>query len=198
MRYYIASAMTGLPACNFPAFFAAEAALEAMGHTSFNPARKDVEDGFDPVSDHPKPLREYMIDDLPELLKCDAVCLLEGWEKSRGVSLEVFVALFFGMPVVEFPSMQHIAQYVPFVAFQTCKEIMDVGALKHKKNSWLVEAPDNHAHKAARHALTHLMQIRGEAKPDGEIHARMACCRAAMLVAQGLEFEMQDDAVCGV
>lgn len=198
MRLYIAGKMTGEPMFGFPRFMAAEAALEAMGHTSFNPARKDLEDGFNPELDSPKPLRDYMIDDVPALLKCDGLCVLEGWEQSRGAVFEVFVALYFGMPVFKFPSMQHIVPFVPFVAFDTCVDVMREGAKKHTPDTWLTEPASNHSHKCARHALTHIMQELGEAKPDGEVHARMACCRGAMLVAQYNYNQMQDDAICGV
>ena len=40
---YIAGPMTGFPEFNFPAFFAAQAELEAKGWQVFNPAAKDVE-----------------------------------------------------------------------------------------------------------------------------------------------------------
>ncbi len=102
------------------------------------------------------------------------------------------------MPVLQYPDLTHIPPYVPFVAFMTCKKVMDVGAKKHPRHSWVIEQPDNHAHKAARHALTHVMQLRGESKPDGENHSHMACCRAAMLVAQQEAQEDPTDLVCGV
>ena len=39
MRIYIAGPMTGLPDSNYPAFHAAEARLQALGHEPHNPAR---------------------------------------------------------------------------------------------------------------------------------------------------------------
>ena len=195
---YIFGPMRGYESYNFPLFDSAAEYLRSVGWGVFNPAERDRDEGFNPETDEAKPLSYYMAIDLVEVCKADVLIGLPGWERSEGCSIEVFVALALGKPVLQYPDLTHIPHYVPYVAFKTCKEVMDAGSKKHAPHSWLVEAPDNHAHKAARHALTHLMQIRGEAKPDGEIHARMACCRAAMLVAQGLEFEMQDDAVCGV
>jgi hypothetical protein len=33
-------------------------------------------------------------------MECDAICVLEGWQKSKGASLEVKVARALGMPVL--------------------------------------------------------------------------------------------------
>lgn len=195
---YLCGPMRGYESFNFPAFDSAAEYLRSVGWGVFNPAEKDREDGFNPETDEAKPMAYYMAVDLVEVCKADALICLPGWERSEGCSIEVFVALSVGKPVLDYPSLEHIAPYVPYEAFKTCKETMDEGSRKHAPNSWLVEAPDNHAHKCARHALTHIMQERGEAKQDGEVHARMALCRAAMLMAQYKHFKMQDDAICGV
>jgi hypothetical protein len=37
--------------------------------------------------------------DIAELVTCDAIAALDGWERSRGASLEVYIAKALGMPV---------------------------------------------------------------------------------------------------
>jgi len=92
MRLYIAGPMTGLPEFNIPAFNAAEAALNAAGFETRNPARHGAgEPGLE--------WSDYMRRDIPDLLECDAVALLPGWGASRGATLEVHIAETLGMPV---------------------------------------------------------------------------------------------------
>jgi hypothetical protein len=188
--------MRGYESYNFPAFDAATENLRSLGWGVFSPAERDREDGFNPVSDEAKPLSQYMAIDLPEVCNADAVICLPGWKPSEGVNIEVFVALSLRKPVLEYPDLLPIKPYVPFVAFQVCQQVMAEGLKKHREDSWLGEDANNHAMKSARHALTHMMIKDGHTKPDGEDHRRMCLCRAAMLVAQGLEddYEM----VCGV
>lgn len=83
-RCYVAGPMTGLPLMNFPAFNAAAAALRADGWTVVNP----VEINGDPEADRVVCLRA----DIRELLDCDTIALLPGWENSKGARLESHVA----------------------------------------------------------------------------------------------------------
>lgn len=105
MKIYIAGPMTGLPSWNFPAFFKAEAELEALGHEAVNPAHNDgatVQEALESAGspDAPNnPWRWYMRRDLPHVLEVDALCVLPGWQKSKGASLEVHVAKAIGLPI---------------------------------------------------------------------------------------------------
>ena len=105
MKIYIAGPMTGLPEWNFPAFFEAEEQLIALGHKLVNPAHNDgatVQEALDSAgsSSAPNnPWRWYMRRDLPHVLEVDALCVLPGWRKSKGASLEVHVAKAIGLPI---------------------------------------------------------------------------------------------------
>jgi len=105
MKIYIAGPMTGLPEWNFPAFFEAEEQLIALGHKPVNPAHNDgatVQEALDSAgsSSAPNnPWRWYMRRDLPHVLEVDALCVLPGWRKSKGASLEVHVAKAIGLPI---------------------------------------------------------------------------------------------------
>ena len=91
MRVYIAGPMTGLPEYNLPAFAAAANQLAALGHDPVNPGRRGVIEGHT--------WRDYMRAALADLITCDGVALLPGWEESRGARLEVHVAAELAMPV---------------------------------------------------------------------------------------------------
>lgn len=91
---YIAGPMTGIAEHNFPAFFEAEKLLVALGWSVRNPARTD--DG-----DTSKPWDYYMRIDLGHILASNCVALLPGWQKSKGVALELTVARALKMDVYE-------------------------------------------------------------------------------------------------
>jgi len=91
VKIYIAGPMSGLPGYNLPAFAAAALELEALGYDATNPGRHGVIEGYT--------WQDYMRRALVEMLACDAVAVLDGWENSKGASLEVYVARQLAMPV---------------------------------------------------------------------------------------------------
>lgn len=92
-KVYIAGPMTGLPDLNFPTFNLAAALLRLHGFKVVNPA----EFGFGPDT----PWQACMRVGIAQLTSCDAICLLKGWEKSKGATLEVMVAKELGIEIVE-------------------------------------------------------------------------------------------------
>lgn len=88
-KVYIAGPMTGYQDFNRPAFYAAAEILRERGFTVKTPA--DCYNG--------NSWEEGMKHDIPAMLSCDRVSLLDGWEKSRGARLEVFIARELGIPV---------------------------------------------------------------------------------------------------
>ena len=95
---YIAGPMTGIVDHNFPAFHAAAKKLRAQGYAVFNPAEINA-DAVDVI----RPWSWYMRKDLAELVKCEAIYLLPGWENSKGATLEMHVAERLGMTIVHAP-----------------------------------------------------------------------------------------------
>lgn len=89
-QIYIAGPMTGYPDFNYPAFEEAEARLATAGFKVLSPHRNG--DG-----DTTKPWDWYMRAALKQLVSCDAVALLDGWQQSRGASLEQHVATAIGI-----------------------------------------------------------------------------------------------------
>jgi len=91
-RVYIAGPMSGLPELNFPAFHREAAHYRAQGLEVVNPAEinEDPSAGWN----------ECMRADIRELVTCDAIAMLPGWEKSRGASLEHYIARQLDLTVV--------------------------------------------------------------------------------------------------
>ena len=100
-RVYVAGPMTGLPEFNYPAFEAAARDLRALGFDVSNPVEIDHAAGHDVNRDGPQSHRDYMRRDLPEVLSCDAVVVLPGWENSKGARIEVGVAVECGLGVFD-------------------------------------------------------------------------------------------------
>lgn len=90
LSVYLSGPMTGLPEYNYPAFNAAARRLRSMGYFVFNPA-----ESFD--GDTSRPREDYMRKDIEMLLQADMVALLPGWERSKGVAVELAVATSLGL-----------------------------------------------------------------------------------------------------
>jgi hypothetical protein len=76
---YLSGPMTRLPDFNRAAFDAAEKKLVAAGHEVVSPAKNAIDGGS---------WHEYIKADIVMLLNCRAIYMLEGWEKSRGATIE--------------------------------------------------------------------------------------------------------------
>jgi hypothetical protein len=88
-RLYISGPMSGLPESNYPAFNAAAAALRAKGYQVENPAENAPQPDW----------ASYMHCALEQVLRCDEVWLLPGWEQSSGAVGEASIAQWLGMPL---------------------------------------------------------------------------------------------------
>lgn len=87
-RIYLAGPMTGLPDLNYPAFHAEAARLRAIGFRVENPAENQRQVDW----------QSYMRVAIAQLVKCDAVALLPGWQSSRGALIENGLAVSLGIP----------------------------------------------------------------------------------------------------
>jgi hypothetical protein len=98
---YISGPMTGIPEFNFPAFNAAAERLRAEGHAVVNPAELDVQDAGKAME-----WADYLRRDIKALMDCKAIALLPGWDKSRGATLEHYIATKLGMRVIDLTEAQ--------------------------------------------------------------------------------------------
>lgn len=93
-KVYLSGPMTGKPGFNYAAFNELAADLRERGYVVLNPA-----ENFGGATDRPR--EDYMRLDLAHVLEADEVIVLDGWEQSRGATLEVKVALECGIPVYD-------------------------------------------------------------------------------------------------
>lgn len=99
---YVAGPMTGYPEYNFAAFLAAGAILEQDGWEVLNPAKHDLECGFDPrsgIAPTKEQLDEFRKWDMAAVERADKVFVLSGWMSSVGAVAEVAYAQWRGIPV---------------------------------------------------------------------------------------------------
>lgn len=121
LRLYVAGPMTGLPQFNYPAFDAAAKDLRSRGHDVVSPAEMDdpearalalaSPDGdiaaFENASG--KTWGDLLARDVKIVAdEVDGVAVLDGWERSRGARLEVFVARLTGKQVLAYPDLEPV------------------------------------------------------------------------------------------
>lgn len=95
MKVYIAGPMSGFEDFNYPAFIAAEAELVSRGLDVLNPAKSEEHN----TTGKPQAWLWYMRHALRMVADADAVCLLPGWQKSKGASLECDIAEGLGLDI---------------------------------------------------------------------------------------------------
>lgn len=85
MKIYIAGRITGREIeTAFKQFEQAENILKEWGEEIVNPMRLP--------HDHDKTWKSYMVECIAELVKCDSIYMLKGWQKSKGARLELHIA----------------------------------------------------------------------------------------------------------
>ena len=92
IKVYIAGPMTGYPELNYPRFLEVAAKLRAKGFEVVSPAE------LNPLTEA---YRNAMRKDILALVDCDHICMLEGWEKSKGATLEHHIATVLGIEQIE-------------------------------------------------------------------------------------------------
>lgn len=100
MKAYIAGPMRGIEKLNFPAFNHAEKVLKREGYKVVNPAKINEAPGA--------PWEECMKADIKELLTCDCIFVLSGWEKSKGAQFEVYIGRMLGMAIVDYNTKDYL------------------------------------------------------------------------------------------
>lgn len=91
MKIYISGPMTGLPGLNFPAFNAAAAVLRTSRIEVVNPVE---------INNGEIHWNTCMRTNIAALVMCNAIFMLEGWQGSKGATLEHYIAETLGMKVI--------------------------------------------------------------------------------------------------
>ena len=107
-RVYIAGPMSGYPGLNFYKFDNTRDALRTQGYDVISPAditRRIWKDkygtDFDPNGEHDGEYGDYLLADLEELSRCDAIYLMPGWRDSKGVAAELAFAKCMGLEIID-------------------------------------------------------------------------------------------------
>ena len=100
---YLAGPMSsiGPPDYNYPAFMEMAWRLRKAGLAVINPAELHP-------ADPSVPWDFYLRRDIPELVKCQRVILLEGWHISKGAMLEFHIATELGMEIVQWFEVEEL------------------------------------------------------------------------------------------
>lgn len=95
--------MTGYRDMNKREFFRVAKQLRSRGFKVFCPPEEEAKEGssLDHKPEWDDSTFKYIRRDLKGLLQCQKITLLQGWEKSRGASLEVMIAKELGLSFVD-------------------------------------------------------------------------------------------------
>lgn len=94
MRLYLSGKMSGISDFNFPLFNETAKQWRAVGHDIINPAENfNGRQGL--------PFELYIRHDILDILDCQGLIVLPGWQASRGASLEVAIARALALPVYD-------------------------------------------------------------------------------------------------
>jgi hypothetical protein len=115
---YIAGPMRGYPKFNYPAFDKAEQDLTNNFFCKvISPANIDRQNGLNEdvlLTEAEKQLRQCISRDIHVILESvTCIAVLEGWQKSRGVAVEVALGKFLGLPIFEAATLQLIDDNTP-------------------------------------------------------------------------------------
>ncbi len=99
--WYLSGPMEDQPEHGIPTLAEAAALLRATGEVVWNPGEHPIA-GVPETMEYGARLRLYMVQDLPMVAGARGVIVLPGWEDSTGCCLEVWTAMYLGLPVLRF------------------------------------------------------------------------------------------------
>ncbi|MEM5384158.1 DUF4406 domain-containing protein [Paraburkholderia phymatum] len=158
MRLYIAGPMTGYPELNFPAFHAEAARLRALGFEIVNPAEINADPNAEWL--------DCMRADIKQLVDCDGIALLPGWEQSRGASIEQGIARDLGLVVFRAYTIVARAADMPVLSGDVlCAGLLENDAAVLTNVDELVATPAMRTEDVDAEVVdTDLLRIEGEFK----------------------------------
>ena len=105
-KVYIAGPMRGLPDFNYPKFNDYAAIYRSVGWEVENPAEIGAKFGTpEQINADDALLAEVMAADLHALADCDAIFLLQDWNKSSGARREMAAAIANGLKILLAPTI---------------------------------------------------------------------------------------------
>ena len=117
MHPYISGPMSNYEHHNFPAFFACEERLIELGHKPINPARLTPDCTWESAArdalENAESWESCIRRDVEAMLDADSICLLPGWNTSRGACLELVLAVSMGYPVLIWDPKEQTVKQLP-------------------------------------------------------------------------------------
>lgn len=102
LRLYLSGPMTGYPDDNYPAFAEAARSLRDQGFDVVSPAED--------VPNREASWEHLMRHALRKMLSgTQGIVVLPGWKSSRGANVEVAVAKWLGLPILEWDSLRPVS-----------------------------------------------------------------------------------------
>jgi hypothetical protein len=108
-KIYVSGPMRNVDDYNFPIFYHVSAMLQMWGYDVVNPAAMDIADrraewNWDlrqVILDNSFTMEAALARDFREILDCDAIVLLPGWQNSEGANKELQFGIAIGLPAFE-------------------------------------------------------------------------------------------------
>lgn len=111
-RVYISGPITGMPNENKEAFQKYEDKFRNIGLEPVNPHKlfteKELIEFEKKLKNDEERWAAFMKKDIAELVNCDLIAVLPGWEKSKGANIEVRIARDLFMPIIDATNLQEL------------------------------------------------------------------------------------------
>lgn len=127
-RIFLSGRMSGLPEFNYPAFNEAAAKLRAMDFEVENPAENPPQSTWE----------DYMRLALRQMLTCEVVAQLGGWQDSRGARMEHDVATRLNIPCMQLASFFDVVETGAHEIKAAAIDTADVVRHEPSGEEWLV------------------------------------------------------------
>lgn len=108
-KVYLSGPMTGKNNLNFEEFDKYEKKFKNLNFEVINPhnlfTKQEVDNITKKLDNKEISFEEhhgyFMRKDIKEMMDCDFIAVLDGWEKSKGANIEVYIARNINMPIVD-------------------------------------------------------------------------------------------------
>lgn len=109
-KIYVSGPMTGLPNHNKEAFNAAASQLRSEGFYVMNPAENDGGN-----VNHTR--KDYMVQDIFNVLQADEIMVLPGWQNSVGAKVEMLLAFEREIPITNYNTRRQMRDTMTILVY---------------------------------------------------------------------------------
>lgn len=113
-KVYISGPMSDVENLNFEEFEKAEIKMKSFGFEVFNPHKfmeletKAFNESIQGLTKNEVWVKYMKVDLIKMLQECEFVLALNNWERSRGATLELFIAKSLGMPIIHHETYEEL------------------------------------------------------------------------------------------